>query len=136
MNIVDFVGVMLAVLAALLLNTLVERSLRRAHDRFKWPHLGWRKRDGVLHTVCRSGGGIYKRIDENRELLELLQAKAPDFLQAHDWVYGWLQHNDKFLTDLEAVTRAALHGREDLTFRARHGFPRSWPSVCAGPART
>lgn len=51
--------------------------------------------------IARHYGGIYKRIDESRELLELLQTEAPEFLEAHPWVSGWIDCNDGFLTDIE-----------------------------------
>lgn len=35
----------------------------------------------VKNILGWTGGGVHKRIDENRELLELLQQDAPDFLK-------------------------------------------------------
>ena len=47
-----------------------------------------------------AGGGVFKRIDENRELLELLQRESPEFLQKHPWVNGWIEAHDEFFTEL------------------------------------
>ena len=47
-----------------------------------------------------TGGGIFKRIDENRELLELLQRESPEFLQKHPWVNLWIEAQDEFFTEL------------------------------------
>lgn len=73
------------------------------------------------------GGGVHKRIDENRELLELLQREAPEFLASNSWIEGWLSCNDEFFVALEACVpitegrflKQALHSSGD--------FPRPWP---------
>jgi hypothetical protein len=48
-----------------------------------------------------NSGGIYKRLDQTRELKELLHQKAPAFMRAHPWVDNWLDTNDDFLCALE-----------------------------------
>jgi hypothetical protein len=48
-------------------------------------------------------GGVYKRIDENRELLELLTEKAPDLVASHPWVVSWIESQDGFLCELAAA---------------------------------
>ena len=45
-------------------------------------------------------GGVHKRIDENRELVELLQQKYPSLFEEHFWVEGWLKSQDGFLNEL------------------------------------
>lgn len=66
-------------------------------------------------------GGLIKRIDENRELLELLQARVPEFVSAQPWLVGWIKANDEFFTQLEGIleTRQATLMLED--------YPRPWP---------
>jgi hypothetical protein len=55
----------------------------------------------AIESVMRfSGGSVFKRIDENRELLELLQRKAPEFLQKNSWVALWIESHDEFFTEL------------------------------------
>lgn len=66
--------------------------------------------------------GIFKRIDENRELLELLQHQAPGFLEQHPWVERWLGDQDNFL-----VTLANAVGTENHNAAAGAEFPRKWP---------
>ena len=79
--------------------------------------------ESVKKILGRHQGGIYKRIDENRELLELLQREAPEFLAKQPWVVGWLESQDGFLCDLEAAVKL-----EDVQFPQRRGqFPRAWP---------
>lgn len=57
---------------------------------------GLQRIDGVLKF---SGGGVFKRIDENRELLELIQRESPEFLQKNNWVNLWIEAQDEFLTE-------------------------------------
>jgi hypothetical protein len=75
-----------------------------------------------------TGGGVHKRIDENRELLELLQREAPDFLVSHIWVEGWLASNDEFFVALASNVPISV-GRF-LKQAQRHPveFPRPWSS--------
>lgn len=90
-------------------NAKIVRKLRRI--------LGW------------VGGGVYKRIDENREVVELLHREAPDLVAKHPEIIGWLQSHDDFLCKLEATLPP-----DDVQFRPRQqmegngnpGFPRPW----------
>ena len=73
------------------------------------------------------GGGIHKRVDENRELLELLQREAPDLLVKNPWVVGWIKANDDFLTEI-GKSVPAIDGRfAGLASTPGSGFPRPWP---------
>jgi len=67
-----------------------------------------------------NNGGVYKRIDEGRELLRLLQIKAPNFLNEHPWVGGWLESTDEFLLSLSKVTSI-----QSACFPPRADFPRN-----------
>lgn len=72
------------------------------------------------------GGGVHKRTDENRELLELLQQKAPELLKECPWVAAWIGRNDEVFCALRAMAEA--HGDMRPRFRPRPGFPRPWPA--------
>ena len=74
-----------------------------------------------------SAGGVHKRIDENRELLELLQREAPDLLKRHYWIESWINSNDEFFNEL-AVAVPISEGRF-LNYVKSWGspFPRDWP---------
>lgn len=63
-------------------------------------------RDGLNEkNVNSSEGGVLKRIDENRELLELLYKDASDFIDDHPWVIEWFKSQDRFLLQLaEKIT--------------------------------
>lgn len=86
------------------------------------------KTDPALLTVLEKvGGGVYKRVDENRELLELLQAKAPKLLEECPWIVDWIKSNDELFVALEirSVQLNALNPQ----FSKRPEFPRSWPEL-------
>ncbi|HHR6469881.1 TPA: hypothetical protein ACS8CE_003496 [Providencia alcalifaciens] len=44
--------------------------------------------------------GIYKRIDENRELLDLLCKENSDFIKSHWYVVNWIKSQDDFLVKM------------------------------------
>lgn len=67
-------------------------------------------------------GGVLKRIDENRELLETLRSKCPTVLYENWWIEGWIASNDRFFTTLQAIL-----GIKN-THRAKDSqYPRQWP---------
>jgi len=67
-------------------------------------------------------GGIFKRIDENRELVELLRRDAPQFLEKNSWVEGWLLSHDNFLFKIAEVAQVVDPPRLRQT-----PFPRPYP---------
>jgi hypothetical protein len=78
------------------------------------------KRTDKLRGVVRScEGGIYQRIDENRQLLETLQDDAPEFLAENAWIERWLATQDSFLTHVAEAARIPMN--------ARLPVPRPWP---------
>jgi hypothetical protein len=80
----------------------------------------------IEQIVHKSYRGVVKRVDENRELLELLQQEAPEFLHKHPWVEGWLHGQDGFLTELMAA--AEVQAQPTHTERQ---YPRPWPGRSA-----
>lgn len=66
--------------------------------------------------------GIYKRIDENRELLELLLDRAPQLLVDAPWVEGWIKSQDAFLEALLDCPDKPWSPTASLA-----PFPRPWP---------
>lgn len=67
------------------------------------------------------GRGIWKVIDEQRELLECLQKHLPETLRRCPWIEGWLARTDMFLVNL-----ARLLDLPD-TPPGMVRFPRPWP---------
>lgn len=82
--------------------------------------------DALIFSLEKAGGGIHKRIDENRELLELLQVEAPQLLKECPWVIGWIQGNDEFFT---SIAKAPELKGTNPRFRPLDGFPRDWPET-------
>lgn len=72
-----------------------------------------------------SAGGVHKRIDENRELLELLWEEAPEFITKHQWVRNWIKNNDEFFTEL--LTAVPIEDGRFLSRVKTGQFPRPWP---------
>ena len=63
-----------------------------------------RKIVGLYQKILsRHYGGVYKRIDETRELFELIQHEAPELLAKRPWIVGWFEAQDGFLQDLAAT---------------------------------
>lgn len=81
-----------------------------------------KKLAAAQRVMEKSQMGIYKRIDENREFLEMLQERAPGFLKEHFWVEGWIKSQDIFLNDLLAAIPVQNNFDGD-----RLAYPRIWP---------
>lgn len=79
----------------------------------------------LVMVLKKFGGGVHKRVDENRELLELLQQKAAPLPQEYPWIEDWLRCNDEFFSALESL--AMPLGASNPQFAKRPGFPRPWP---------
>lgn len=82
----------------------------------------------VRKIIGLNGGGVYKRIDENRELLELLTEKAPDLLASHPWVVSWLDSQDQFLCELASVVPVTEGVFIPGSPHTPPVFPRPWPA--------
>ncbi|HAT3955922.1 hypothetical protein FGF01_05380 [Aeromonas salmonicida subsp. achromogenes] len=82
------------------------------------------KLQALEHVISHSHRGVYKRIDENRELLELLYKESPELLNKFPWVRGWIESQDAFLNEL-----ANLSGSENTLQRVNENkpYPRSFP---------
>jgi hypothetical protein len=55
---------------------------------------------GVRRILAGVGGGLHKRVDDNRALSQLLWREAPHLLSRHPWVLQSLQDNESFLIEL------------------------------------
>ena len=76
-----------------------------------------------------TGGGVYKRIDENRELLELLLREVPEYMDKNPWVVGWLKCHDEFFVELEKLAELK-EGRFLGQAKNPNGkFPRPFPAI-------
>ena len=57
---------------------------------------------------------LFKRIDENRELLELMWRECPEFLSSHQWIEGWIRGNDDFFNELREILQSEADARDGL----------------------
>jgi hypothetical protein len=74
----------------------------------------------MLHVCDMTSRGVWKRIDENRELLYFLYEHAPDLFERFGFIRCWIQSNDDFFTELaEASGLESYHSGS---------FPRPFPS--------
>jgi len=73
--------------------------------------LTYKKYQEVKRFVEKEEGGVFKRIDENRELFELLCREHPEVFQNNPWVSRWLLSQDRFLTGLAEITEQDGRGR-------------------------
>lgn len=64
--------------------------------------------------------GIWKQIDENRQLLQFLQESLPDFLGKNPWIEAWIRDTDIFLNSLLGL----LELKKPAMFC---NLPRKWP---------
>lgn len=69
-----------------------------------------------------AGRGIWKRIDENRELLACIQEHAPDLLERCPFIDGWIAGTDIFLNDLATAFEIKVPEWMDRLY-----CPRPWP---------
>lgn len=84
------------------------------------PRLKLQILEDFLHST-RGGRGIFKTVDENRELLQFLQQGAPDILKKYSWIEGWIAGTDIFLVNLMILF--GLDQEQPLGSQ----FPRPWP---------
>lgn len=76
----------------------------------------------TLCTQTDAKRGIWKRIDENRELLEFLQTNAPEFLNRFSFIEIWLGNQDIFLVNLLRLLELP-----ECVPCIGSNFPRKWP---------
>ena len=82
----------------------------------------------IKKTMGWTAGGVHKRIDENRELLELLMREAPGFMGRNSWVTHWLKSNDEFFVELETLIPIEDGRFFGKTKNANGNFPRPFPA--------
>lgn len=79
----------------------------------------------------KAEGGIFKRIDENRELAIMLYKHAPDFLRDNPQAVRILQSQDCFMSEL---AKQPIYKAERCLFKPRKGLPRSLDFDALGKA--
>ena len=88
----------------------------------------------ISGVVERTSGGLYRRIDDNRKLVELLRVEAPELLARFPRIEVWLRAQDQFLTALESAVPFDSH---NFVCRPVEGkYPRPWPATGVFDARS
>ena len=77
-------------------------------------------------TETEGGRGIWKRIDENRELLAFLQENASDLLKRSPFLEIWLGNNDIFFVNLLKLLELTMYPE---WMGGDTSFPRKWPGI-------
>lgn len=82
------------------------------------------KLEALEKVISKTNRGIFKRIDENRELLELLYEKAPELMDKCFWIRCWIESQDEFLSKL-----AEISGVENRIYNLTpdRPYPRPFP---------
>ena len=92
--------------------------LKKIREHFK----KLRKHEAIMTVIQHHHGGIYKRLDEGRELLETIKKECPEMLGNQFWIEGWLKSQDQFILDLIEASEA-----KDRLVHPGSRFPRPWP---------
>jgi hypothetical protein len=77
--------------------------------------------DKITDVLNRTEAGILKRLDENRELLELLYREAPELMKDKPWVRSWIESQDNFLIKVAEAVNVPTQGD------SIHTYPRPFP---------
>lgn len=84
-----------------------------------------RKVEEIRNAVATVSRGVFKRVDENRELYELIKAKAPELLAQHPYIEGWLGSHDHFFTEIARLTNV----ENKIGQHSSVPYPRPWPGT-------
>jgi hypothetical protein len=89
------------------------------------PHRRWlirwtlRYLNYVTWVFFRLEGGIYRRLDEHREMMGFLESHCQESVSLYPWLPTWLEKQERFLTQLEKALPARKY--DDLPIRFRPG---------------
>lgn len=53
-----------------------------------------------IESIIIGNGGIERKIDINRKLLELILDENPGLLKTHPWVTSWIGEHERFYHEL------------------------------------
>ena len=77
----------------------------------------------LASTLERAEGGIFKRIDENRELANLLASQAPMLVQENPQILNSMKALDRFMVEI-AKQGFSVYREDRCLFKPRKGMPR------------
>ena len=110
--------------------TQLWRSVRDRRWLIRWTLL---RLEYVTWVFFRLEGGIFRRLDEHREMMGFLESHCRESVSLYPWLLGWLEKQERFLTQLEKALPARAF--DDLPIRFRPGgytyecveYPRQTP---------
>lgn len=85
--------------------------------------MGYHPFSDLYDVIVKSEGGIFKRIDENRELLELIYKDSPNFIDDHKWVLNWFVSQDEYLKNIIKNIPVLLNDDNDIPNQKVRPFP-------------
>ncbi|EGZ4525061.1 hypothetical protein WKV47_24125 [Salmonella enterica] len=75
-----------------------------------------RKLDNIINIIKKSEGGLEKRLDENRELLETIISKTPKLLKDNPWIVNWIKSNEEYLLKIAGAANIEIDVRRIRPF--------------------
>ena len=94
-----------------------------------------RKLNSLIEVIKNSEGGIEKRLDENRELLETIIRDSPTLLKDNLWIVHWIRSTEQYLLKVSGAANI------EIDVKRIRPFPKVTPyftyhSISYAPTRT
>lgn len=67
-----------------------------------------RKLNSLIEVIKNSEGGIEKRLDENRELLETIIRASPSLLESNHWIVHWILSTEQYLLKVSGAANIEI----------------------------
>lgn len=80
-----------------------------------------RKLNSLIEVIKNSEGGMEKRLDENRELLETIIRDSPSLLEDNPWIVHWIRSTEQYLLKVYGAANI------DIDVKRIRPFPRITP---------
>lgn len=97
-----------AFIVALVLNVILFNGLVKV---FKANMYKADRIDSICETIRFTQGGINKRIDENRELIQLIENQCPQLLDKNPWINGWFDSQEQNLLAIAECAYVRVHNQ-------------------------
>lgn len=81
-----------------------------------------RKLNSLIEVIKNSEGGIEKRLDENRELLETIIRDSPNLLKDNPWIVHWVRSTEQYLLKVSGAANI------NIDVKRIRPFPKVTPS--------
>ncbi|HGH4637999.1 hypothetical protein [Enterobacter bugandensis] len=81
-----------------------------------------RKLNSLIEVIKNSEGGIEKRLDENRELLETIIRDSPNLLENNPWIVHWIRSTEQYLLKVSGAANIDIDVKRIRPFPATLSF--------------